>query len=207
MSSYNFEAQSWFEQLYLDADNNMARVPWSTPATNPHLQTWLTREAIDGTGKTALVIGCGLGDDAEALADYGFAVTAFDISETAIQWAKQRFPQSSVQYQAADMFAPLAEWVGAFDFVLEINIVQALPLSLRDRAISAESKFVAPHGHLLIICFRRDSHDIAPSGPPWALSRVELNQFEQHGLTPIQIEAYGHNPPFFRAHYSRSQLL
>src|SRR6202041_714594 len=38
----------------------------------------------------ALVVGCGLGDDAEQLATWGFQTTAFDISQTAIRAAKKR---------------------------------------------------------------------------------------------------------------------
>lgn len=205
MTTYNFEDQAWFEQLYANADNQIKQVPWSSPEPCRHLIVWLEREQIDGCGKTALVIGCGLGDDAEALASRGFTVTAFDISESAIRWAKQRFPNTSVNYQAADMFAPPAAWVGAFDLVLEINIVQALPMSWRDGAISAETQFVAPNGSLLIICFQRPQHHIDPPGPPWPLSRVEIEQFTQHGFTPVLIEEYDQQPRRFRAHFRRNE--
>ena len=48
-------------------------------------------------GKKALKIGCGLGDDAEYLTETGMEVTAFDISETAIRWCHERFPDSRVE--------------------------------------------------------------------------------------------------------------
>ena len=36
----------------------------------------------------ALIIGCGLGDDAIGLENIGFTVTAFDISQHCIDWCK-----------------------------------------------------------------------------------------------------------------------
>ena len=53
----------------------------------------------------ALVVGCGLGDDAEFIAGLGFSVVAFDISASAIAAAQQRFPQSTVRYRVADLMA------------------------------------------------------------------------------------------------------
>jgi 2-polyprenyl-3-methyl-5-hydroxy-6-metoxy-1,4-benzoquinol methylase len=62
----------WFEPLYREARTNWALVQWADLAPNPHLF------ALDGGGKRALKIGCGLGDDAEQLAAWGFDVGAFD---------------------------------------------------------------------------------------------------------------------------------
>ncbi|MDZ7952448.1 hypothetical protein [Nostoc sp. DedQUE09] len=44
----------------------------------------MTNHQPFASGQKALVIGCGLGDDAEALAHLGFEVTTFDISPTAM---------------------------------------------------------------------------------------------------------------------------
>jgi hypothetical protein len=70
-----------------------------------------------------VVVGCGLGADAEFVARHGFATTAFDISATAVRTAQQRYPTSPVDYRTADLF----------DLVVEIINVQALPVSLRAR--------------------------------------------------------------------------
>ncbi|MCC5670705.1 class I SAM-dependent methyltransferase [Nostoc sp. CHAB 5784] len=50
----------------------------------------MTNHEPFASGQKALVIGCGLGDDAEAIASLGFEVTAFDISPTAIAWCQER---------------------------------------------------------------------------------------------------------------------
>ena len=202
---YNFESQDFFDQLYNDANGQIERVPWSRPHTNPHLQAWLDREQINGAGKSALVVGCGLGDDAEELARRGFQVVAFDLSETAISWAKQRFPTSPVHYTVMDMFKHPDSWASRFAFVLEINIVQAFPLSRRNLAIGVETQFVAPDGELLVICHRRVQHDHMPLGPPWPMSRIEIDQYAQNGLQPVSIEAYQDGIPRFRAHFRRAR--
>ncbi len=134
-----------------------------------------------GNDRSALVVGCGLGDDAEALADLGFRVTAFDVSPTAIQWCDRRFPQSTVTYQVADLLALPPQWHQAFDLVVECRNIQALPLTLRTPAIVSISNTVAPGGTLLVITRLRPSED-PPSGPPWPLSEAELDQILTQGF-------------------------
>ena len=72
-----------------------------------------------GDGKKALVVGCGLGDDAQALSELGFKVTGFDIAPTAIAWCKKRFPESQVNYIVDDLLNPQVINQQKYDFVLE----------------------------------------------------------------------------------------
>src|SRR5262245_10456194 len=92
----------WFEPLYAAAAGDAGSIPWADLAPNPNLIKWLDDHAIAGNGRRALVVGCGLGDDAEELARRGFAVTAFDISPTAIEWCRKRFADTPVSYCVAD---------------------------------------------------------------------------------------------------------
>ena len=131
------------------------------------------------------VIGCGLGDDAEALAHRGFEVTAFDISRSAIAWCQERFPDSTVNYVVADLLAIPPEWHQAFDFVFECRNIQALPLNVRSWVISCVTSLVAPGGKLLLITRVRDT-EAEPDGPPWPLSDSELKQFESLGLQQVE---------------------
>lgn len=202
-TSDRHEAVGWFEPLYRSAENNPATIPWAKMAANPHLVSWLNHNEIDGTGQRALVIGCGLGDDAEELARRRFSVVAFDISETAVRLCKERFPDSAVEYVVADMFTPPNDWLQAFDFVLEINIVQALPLSMRDGAIAAQTQFVARNGSLLLLCRARPDSETKPFGPPWALSRGDVATYEAHGLTVQMLEQFVDDVARFRVHFGR----
>ncbi len=113
------DALGWFEDLYSEADGDLSIIPWADLAPNPNFVSWLDAHDVVSKGKSALKIGCGLGDDAEELARRGFNTTAFDISETAISWCHKRFPVSLVNYLALDLFQAPKEWEHRFDFVLE----------------------------------------------------------------------------------------
>src|SRR5580692_11152623 len=79
----------WFEQLYKESEDGATVVPWADMRPNPNLTTWWdSRPDVTLGGRTALVVGCGFGDDAEQLAAWGAAVTAFDIAPTAIATAR-----------------------------------------------------------------------------------------------------------------------
>lgn len=199
------DAFGWFEQLYAGAGGDTSVIPWADQAPNPHLLTWLNKRDTKPTGR-ALVVGCGLGDDAEELARRGFTVTAFDIAPTAIDWCRRRFPRSRVKYMAADLLAPPAEWSRAFDFVQESYTIQAMGMELRERALRQVSDFVAPRGTLLVVCRARDD-DEPLVDLPYPLSRRELDVLRQHGLSERSFEDYldDEDPPVrrFRASYVR----
>jgi len=179
------EDTAWFERLYASAEAGEASVPWFRGGPNPFLAQWVDEHAGVGAGRRALVIGTALGDDAELLAARGFAVTAFDIAPTAIEGARRRFPASSVDYVVADLLDLPAQWRGAFDLVAEAITVQALPVSLRDRAIDAIASTVAPGGTLVVVSGIHDGQG-ERDGPPWPLTREELDLFGRT-LRPVEV--------------------
>ncbi|HEU5434154.1 MAG TPA: class I SAM-dependent methyltransferase, partial [Thermomicrobiales bacterium] len=179
----------WFEALYADANGGAAAIQWADLRPNPHLIEWLGGVDAAGAEQRALVVGCGLGDDAEALAERGFAVTAFDVAPTAIAWSRRRFPASAVAYVVGDALAPPAAWAGAFDLVVEAYTLQTLPPEARRSAMAQIARFVAPGGTLLLIARGRDPDD-DPGAMPWPLTRPELDLLGRHGLTEIRFEDY-----------------
>ena len=193
---------SWFEPLYVNAKGDSERVPWAKNKAHPYLQQWLEAKPPQTEGKSALVVGCGLGDDAELLASVGYQVTAFDISESAIAWCKQRFPRSRVDYQVGDLFALNPNWKDRFDLVYECRNIQALPLNVRSQIVKAIALTVAPRGTLLIITRHRDNSTI-PDGPPWALADDELNQFTQFGLSEVKRDVFMEDIEQNRIEYHR----
>ena len=179
----------WFETLYAEANGDDNLVPWAKNAAHPYLRDWLNNNPIQNDRGSALVVGCGLGDDAELLASIGYQVTAFDISATAINWCQQRFPNSSVNYLVADLFADRAAWQHKFDLVYECRTIQALPINVRSQVIEKIASFVGKQGTLLVITRYRENN-ILPESPPWAMSEVELSQFLELGLSEIQRDCY-----------------
>lgn len=179
----------WFEVLYAEANGDVSQVPWARLAIHPYLKDWFDTYASQGDGRSALVIGCGLGDDAEALQARGFKVTAFDISPTAIAWCRKRFPDSPVTYVVADLLAVNPAWHRAFDLVVESRNIQSLPLDVRSKVIEAIASLVAKEGTLLVVTRRRDT-DTEPPGPPWPLSDPELAQFQVLGFREIRRDTF-----------------
>ena len=177
----------WFESLYQEAEAGKSAVPWANLCTNPRLLDFWKTHPQQTAGKTALTIGCGLGDDAEQLSAWGFRTTAFDISETAIRASRKRFPHSAVEYLAANLLDPPPAWRHAFDFVFEANTLQVLPAALRSPAIKNISGFLRQGGLLLVIARGREPSD--PEGQmPWPLNRAELSAFTAAGLEELSFE-------------------
>lgn len=175
----------WFEPLYAAAAAGRIEVPWDRRAPHRLLVSWA--EASGLAGRRAIVVGCGLGDDAEFIAKHGFDTTAFDISATAVRSARQRFPGSAVRYLTADLLDLPADWLESFDLVVESMTLQALPDPPRDRAIASVGRLVAAGGTLIVIARAREPSERV-EGPPWALTRAEIDALAAPGLRPVRIE-------------------
>ena len=182
------DATGWFEELYATAQGE-DDVPWADREPNAQLVTWLDATRPPAAGRRALVVGAGLGDDAEALAAYGYATTAFDISPTAVAWARRRFPDSHVEYRQADALVPPAEWRGAFDLVFEAFTLQALPAELRPDVARSIAGFLAPGGTLLLVATARSLSEVR-EGPPWPLAAEEVRDLFA-GLEVAHLEDRG----------------
>jgi SAM-dependent methyltransferase len=200
------DATGWFEVLYAGAGQDADAIPWADLKPHPGFDHWLTFTDLLAAGKRAVVVGCGLGDDAEALAAKGFEVTAFDVSPSAVEWASKRVPDSVVSYRVADLLDLPEEWERGFDLVAEVYTLQSLPASVRRDAIEAVARLVAPGGTLVVVCRARESEEPAP-GPPWHLTREELGAFEHLGLEQVSFVDYidGEEPTVrrFRIEYRR----
>lgn len=195
--------RDWFNAVYDLAGDDPAAVPWAGLEPHPLLAQWLVARSLDG--QRALDVGCGLGDNAEALAAAGGSVTAFDLASGAIDWAKRRFPRDRVTYLQADLFQAPSQWLGAFDLVHELYTLQALPDSLLPAAARALAAFLAPGGALLVISRARDEAQ-RPDGPPWPLTRTQIEALAVDGLTLETLEdiaADGTNVRHWRALFRR----
>jgi SAM-dependent methyltransferase len=177
----------WFDAFYREAAGDNEKIPWADLEPNKYFRAWAEKTGLKGEGAKALVVGCGLGDDALYLHDLGFEVTAFDISETAIEWAKKLYADAPIGFYVADLFDPPRDWLKAFDFVLEVYTIQPLPLEMRAQTIDAIANFVAENGRLLVINRGRED-DEEPVEMPWALSRKDLSRFEANGLKQTYFE-------------------
>ncbi len=198
------EPEVGFEEIYARAGDDLAAVPWASLAPHPALLAWLDSEP-EASLQQALVVGCGLGDDAEAVSRRGYTVTAFDIAPTAIARCRQRFPGSRVEYRVADLFALPDAWRGVFDLVVEVRTLQSLPLEQRAGAAAAIAGTVGPGGIVWVRCLARD--DAEPvTARPWPVSRRELTAFADTGMRELTFreeQRAGKRGRFFTVVYRR----
>jgi SAM-dependent methyltransferase len=178
-------------------------VPWDKEAPQEVLADWTRERRITGAGKRAVVVGSGFGRDAELIASLGFDTVAFDISPTAVRNAQRRYPESKVRYVVADLLELPVGWPGAFDLVVESITVQSLPRRLRDQATAAVASLVAPAGTLIVVSGVLGEHEDPDAGPPWPLTRAEIEAFSEHDLTPVRIEQIGDER--WRAEFHREE--
>ncbi|HKX83232.1 MAG TPA: class I SAM-dependent methyltransferase [Pyrinomonadaceae bacterium] len=194
------DAKGWFDALYNEAEGKIEHIPWADLEPNRFFMQWAEGVGLRGEGRKAIVVGCGLGDDARYLYDHGFKVTAFDISPTAIEWARKLHADTDIQFETADLFDPPASWFekknpsatesgsdrsGAFDFVLEIYTIQPLPLEMRPQVIDSIAAFVATGGELVAVGrLREDDADV--DEVPWPVSRKDLSRFRENGLKEVE---------------------
>ena len=181
------DALGWFDALYREAAGDNERIPWADLEPNKFLRRFAEQTNLQGNNRKALVVGCGLGDDARYLYDLGFRVTAFDISRTAIEWARKLHSNTDIEFFTADLFDAPKEWFAAFEFVLEVYTIQPLPLEMRPQVIDAIANFVEFRGKLIVVTRGREDDEI-PLELPWALSRKDLSRFEVNRLQQIHFE-------------------
>lgn len=208
------DALGWFDALYAEAAGDNEKIPWADLEPNRFFHEWAEKYGLKGKGSKALVVGCGLGDDARYLYDLGFEVTAFDLSPTAIEWAKRLHGETDIRFEVMDLFEPPESWFsnkispanaggtdgrGCFDFVLEVYTIQPLPLEMRPSAIRAIAAFVAPGGELVVVTRGREGPP-EPDEFPFPLSLADLSLFENYGLmqTHFEIMRGDEDPPVDR---------
>ena len=196
----------WFEEFYARAAGDIKEVYWADLKPHPLLLDWIERSPVS-SGKRAITIGCGLGDDAQVLMDHGYEVIAFDISPSAIEMCRQRYPDSTVDFRVADLFAVPPEWKYGFDLVYECNTIQILQGASRGEAIQAIADLTAPRGEVIVSCRSREKGEQLDDFP-LPLDRDEIAGFLRAGLSESHFVAYNDDQdppvPHFFAVYKRS---
>ena len=117
---------------------------------------YLKSQNVPPTGKL-LDIGCGMGRNANWLANKGFSVSGVDISSVAIEEARQRALKLglSLDYQVANVSMKLSFTDESFDFIIDIVTNQLLS-SVELRAYKKEIlRVLKPGGRFLLYTLDR----------------------------------------------------
>jgi SAM-dependent methyltransferase len=191
-----------FEAMYAGAEAGGARPPWDYGAPRPQLVEWAHARNLSGDGREALVVGCGYGSDAEFLVSLGYRTTGFDFAPTAIAGARRKYPASEVDYLVADVLDLPHEWQGSFDLVVESLTLQSMPPAQHSVAAGNIAALVAPGGRLLVLATTREESS-GVEGPPWPLTRAEVEEFSNGDLVMDRLERI-ENGAWWRAELSRA---
>lgn len=137
------ESKYW-SQRYLDPES----MGWDLGKPHPALVSALPQLKLPQC--RILVLGCGRAHDAAYLAEQGHFVTAVDFSSTAIEQAKQRYPESDrLKYVQSDAlkFGELNR--GKFDVVFEHTCYCAIDPAQRNQLVRSWHQTLVEGGHLL----------------------------------------------------------
>jgi hypothetical protein len=181
---------AWHDEVYRSACGDLRKVPWVQGAANPALVSWLNAEAAGRVrpGSRAVVIGCGVGDDVIELINRGYDAIGFDISPTAVDWARTRFPGQESAFCVCDLLTPPSRFRHRFELVVECCTLQSIEPAMREQAAASLASLVGPRGVLVAVAHGRDDSELLENvqGPPWPLTRSELGGLmETAGMKPV----------------------
>ncbi|RRQ29914.1 class I SAM-dependent methyltransferase [Rhodococcus sp. Eu-32] len=146
---HTHDEQPVFDQPFWDNLYTEQAQRWSGNA-NPVLVT----EVSKLTPGTALDIGSGEGGDARWLADHGWTTTGADISEVALQRARDEQGDRNIEWLHRD----LLEWEPTSRYDLVTAHFFQLPAHQTGPAFQRFGRAVAPGGHLLIVGHSPNDH-------------------------------------------------
>ena len=150
------------EQIYrnMPLDN----IPWNM--SDPPAMLVETIE----TGKIkpckAVDLGCGTGNYAVWLAQQGFDVTGIDISERAIEHARDLAIRMRVLccFEAADLLGDLKKFHRLFDFAYDWEVLHHIFPEDRESYLNNVRSVLRPNGMYFSICFSEKDSDFGGKG-------------------------------------------
>jgi len=164
-------ASSGWEARY--QETTAEQLPWFYPELDADFKQALEQLAF--TAGDVLDIGCGPGTQAVALAKLGFAVTATDISQSAVASARQlaEAENAPVEFHVDDLLD--SRLSGPFDLILDRGIFHCFPDATDQSAyVSTVHRLLKPGGLLLLKCFHRE--ETSEMGPPCRYDEADILQ-------------------------------
>jgi ubiquinone/menaquinone biosynthesis C-methylase UbiE len=123
-----------------------------TRQTPPHIGR-VRRERADKKGK-ALDLYCGAGTNTVYLVEKGFGVTAIDISQRAIEYAKEKAGYTNVKINLmTQSFVGLSFEDEDFDFVFDMGCFHHVEIEDRPKFIKGIYRVLKKGGDYLLTCF------------------------------------------------------
>lgn len=166
-----------------EANYQKNEMPWDKGAPSPGLMDFLRGEPVRGR---VLVPGCGLGHDVRALAATADEVVGLDIAPSAVKGARTFPTVGGESYELADLFALPPRLRRCFDWVWEHTCFCAIDPAMRAAYVEAVAGALRPGGHLLAIFYLDPGHDHPAEGPPFGVTKAELDMFFSPRFTLVR---------------------
>jgi 2-polyprenyl-3-methyl-5-hydroxy-6-metoxy-1,4-benzoquinol methylase len=131
----------------------LEKIPW-VYETPPNLLVELVNNSTIQPCRT-LELGCGIGNYAIYLATKGFEVTGIDLSDRAIELAKQKAKRLNVncKFLVADVTGDLSDVGGGFDFIYDWELLHHIFPEKRKRFLNNVYNLLNPGGTYLTVSF------------------------------------------------------
>ncbi len=150
------------------------QLPWFHTGLDADFEQALERFEI--TAGSLLDIGCGPGTQAVALARRGFAVTASDISWSAVESARRlaKAEKVTVDFHVDDVLK--SKLSGSFDLILDRGVFHCFADTVDQKAYLATiRRLLKPESLLLLKCFHQD--ETREEGPPGRYGEGDICRF------------------------------
>jgi SAM-dependent methyltransferase len=134
--------------------------PWDIGAPQPAIARLIARHAM---ADPVLDAGCGVGDNAIAIADTGVVVVGFDVAETALQMARAKAAQRglAVEFIAADALA--LEGLGrTFETVVDSGLFHTFDADERRRYARSLAAVAKAGARLYVLTFGDEGEGRGP---------------------------------------------
>lgn len=170
--SDNLEEENFWDEIY-----KVENPPWDRGA-HPSIKYILPQLKIPKS--RFLVLGCGYGHDAAALAEAGHIVTGVDFSDEAIEGAKKRYGDlKNLKFEKHDIFKLPESYRGSYDVIFEHTCYCAVDPDRRNEIIKIWKHCLNDLGHLLGIFFVHNARTTIPyGGTEWELRERLKSRFQ-----------------------------
>lgn len=137
----------------MDLDN----IPWNVE-TPPDILHDLIKSKNLSPGKV-IELGCGVGNYIRYFSGMGFDATGVDISEKAIDIARELAQKAGVtcEFIAADVLGNVSEIKSKYDFVYDWELLHHIYPEDRNKYIENVQKLLKPEGYYMSVCFSEES--------------------------------------------------
>jgi ubiquinone/menaquinone biosynthesis C-methylase UbiE len=136
------------------SDEYFAEIEARRYETHYHLRELF--DSLDGRGRRLLEIGCGIGVDSIQLAQRGFKVTAVDLTENALDIARQFAARRGAEIDFQPGNAERLDFPdSSFDAVYSFGVLHHTPDI--ERSVAEVHRVLRPGGTAYVMLYHRDS--------------------------------------------------